>query len=372
MSKKRILFVTDVFIDGGAEKMLTNIMSVDSLKFSKQLVILNKEVSNSRLEAVPSEVEIIRGGSRLTNNSILKIFYSIIGICFLFKVILNSKPDVIFVNKSSLSSRIGILIPFCSRRIFWIARETTSDFSKIKKRFLLTFLYKKFLPLYSCVIAQCYEMKDNILEFLGQEVRIKVMYNFLSQEDENIIINSEKLPTNKINLVCCGRLSFQKGFDLLLESFSHIKNLEKYHLTIIGGANANDSNDISSQINQIILNKKLKDKVTLVGHQDNIYNWIANADVFILSSRFEGFPNIVLESLNIGVPVLSTNCAGGITEIINNSNGVLFSYFNDDFEDKLEFISTKEFDRSLIKSSLRKKFGYTNNILKYNYFFEQC
>jgi glycosyltransferase involved in cell wall biosynthesis len=77
-------------------------------------------------------------------------------------------------------------------------------------------------------------------------------------------------------------------------------------------------------LRKLINSLSLSDNVTLEGYQENPYMYFSNADLFVLSSRYEGLPNAMLESLACGTPVVAFNCPGGIDEIIvNESQGVL-------------------------------------------------
>lgn len=109
-------------------------------------------------------------------------------------------------------------------------------------------------------------------------------------------------------LIHIGSFTAQKRHDLLLDAFS--RQDEKYHLVLLG------KGPLEASIREQIYSLGLEDRVHLVGWQSNPYNWIKNAILSILSSDYEGFPNVVVESLVLGVPVVSTNCPHGPAEIL--------------------------------------------------------
>lgn len=124
------------------------------------------------------------------------------------------------------------------------------------------------------------------------------------------------LPNNKINILTIGRLTYQKGFDLLLTAFSKIEN-EKYHLTIIGeGEQKSELIKLSNDLN-------IADKVSFISETNNPYAVMRSADVFVSSSRWEGYPNVVIEAIACGLPVVANDYPGGIKEIINSNNGII-------------------------------------------------
>jgi len=120
-------------------------------------------------------------------------------------------------------------------------------------------------------------------------------------------------------IVSAGTLEHRKGFDLLINAMSKIvKENHKVHLTLLG--DGPEKENLRNQINSL----NLSGNVRLEGYQKNPFIYFSKADLFVLSSRYEGLPNAVLESLACGTPVVAFNCPGGIDEIIvNESQGAL-------------------------------------------------
>jgi glycosyltransferase involved in cell wall biosynthesis len=116
--------------------------------------------------------------------------------------------------------------------------------------------------------------------------------------------------------IASGRLTFQKGFERLLYWFSKIED-KRSTLTILGEGVLKD--ELMQQTESL----NIQNRVKFTGFCDNPWKWYAGADAFLLSSRWEGMPNSVLESLVCGTPVIVTEESGGIKEIseqkINNS-----------------------------------------------------
>lgn len=106
-----------------------------------------------------------------------------------------------------------------------------------------------------------------------------------------------------------GRLSNQKNFSLLLNSFARVGDAES-HLLIMGDGEERESFKELSRTLQI------DEKVTFAGFVENPYPILAQAKVFVLSSKWEGFCNVVIEALACGVPIVSTDCPGGPAGIL--------------------------------------------------------
>ncbi len=117
-----------------------------------------------------------------------------------------------------------------------------------------------------------------------------------------------------------GRLVRQKRFDLLIRAFAEVRKREagRVRLVIVGdGPERRSLQALASALG-------IADSTDLIGHQDNPYSWLKRAAVFVLSSDYEGFPNVVLEAMACGVPVVATDCPSGPNEIITDGiDGIL-------------------------------------------------
>lgn len=119
-------------------------------------------------------------------------------------------------------------------------------------------------------------------------------------------------------VLAVGRLTYVKGFDMLLEAWKDVvKNKPNWKLQIVGDG------EESSNLKNFIHKEKLSDSVEMVGSVSSVKDYYENADIFCLSSRFEGFPMVLLETLSFGLPVVSFDCATGPEEILKDTNSVL-------------------------------------------------
>jgi GalNAc-alpha-(1->4)-GalNAc-alpha-(1->3)-diNAcBac-PP-undecaprenol alpha-1,4-N-acetyl-D-galactosaminyltransferase len=114
-------------------------------------------------------------------------------------------------------------------------------------------------------------------------------------------------------LIAIGRLHSVKGFDLAIAAFAKLRDKHPdWHLTILGeGPNRAELEELRSKL-------QLTDCVHFLGQVQNVNAYLHQADIFVLSSRFEGFPMALCEAMACGLPVVATDCLSGPREIITD------------------------------------------------------
>ena len=169
--------------------------------------------------------------------------------------------------------------------------------------------------------------KETLEEFkrlkLTDENKLQLLYDpVLNLKDiskkKHAIISEEFLIKEKYFL-SIGRLTKQKNFDFLLNSFKKIFiNNEKYKLVIIG------EGEDRKKLQNIINNSNLQKYVYLIGFKDNVFKYFRNAECFILSSLWEDPGWVLIEAIASNTIVLSSDCPSGPKEILDNQRGILF------------------------------------------------
>lgn len=143
-----------------------------------------------------------------------------------------------------------------------------------------------------------------------------VIHNAITIDKAALHIPDKKDKT----IVGVGRLHRQKNFPMLIKAFSLIADkYSDYKLIIYGDG------ELREQLNELIMKLNLQNRVVLYGNTKDIYNKLLNAEIFVLSSDFEGMPNALMEAMALGLPCISTDCSpGGAAELIDNyENGIL-------------------------------------------------
>ncbi len=308
-NSQKVLFLIPNLRCGGSERVLTNLLKfLDKSKFEIYLAILDSRDAIFLAE-IPDHITIIDLNCRRVRHSPRKIF----------KLVRQIKPDTIFSTLSHLNILLSILKALFSSRIKIVARES-AIVSKLvedsKLKWAWHFLYRVFYNRIDLIICQSKYMQNDLISNFGiRPEKTTVIYNPLDLKKITEMARLEKevyknVQTNcPINIVASGRLSEEKGFEMLIEGLSLTKRTD-ISLSILG------SGVLSEKLQQLIYDNKLENQVFLLGHKSNPYPYYQQANAFILSSKHEGLPNVVLEALACGTPVLSTPATGGLAEIL--------------------------------------------------------
>ncbi len=165
--------------------------------------------------------------------------------------------------------------------------------------------------------------KDLVVDFRVPEQNVEVIYNPLEIE-KNQQLAQEKVTehpwfTDNIPIIInAGRLSGEKGQKYLLEAFKIVRQQVNCRLVILGQGGK------EQELKELVVDLGLVNDVAFLGFQKNPFKFIAKANVFVLSSLWEGFPVVLLEAMACGIPVISTDCPSGPNEIIQDRvNGIL-------------------------------------------------
>lgn len=327
---------------GGAERIVTTIANHLSREtFDPKILLLRKE--GGYLEILKDDVEIIDIKTPRIRNSLLPIL----------REIKSRKPDIVFSGFGEVNAYLALFIRMFPK-IKFVARET-NVVSKHVTRKEIRFFYR-FYNNYDQIICQSDDMKNDLIENfnLKPEKLIKINnpvdFEFIEQ---NLAISEkpEAFRNDFRNVVAIGNLSARKGFDNLLKVFSHLKK-EKILLHILGDGRDKDL--------LLQMKKDLNlENVIFHGQQKNPYQYLKFADLFILSSRYEGFPNVLLEAGACGTFSLANNCPGGISEIIQAGiTGVIAEIEKSaDFAAKISSLLTQNQDSTEIKNSISSRFS---------------
>ncbi len=229
----------------------------------------------------------------------------------------NKYEPMIFTTHVYLTGFVGFFtkLGFIKKRSF-VARESTQIFARYKGLKLFTYKICYYLgyPAVDLLICQTSSMKTDFIKsmpFLKKRINIKVIPNPFNSA---LVVNNEKFIVESVSsidfIVTAGRFIQEKGFDFLINAFKVVrKSFPELKLVILGeGA-------LREKLEEQILNLDLKNHVVLPGFVSNVYPYFKKAKVCVVSSRIEGFPNILLQMMSQNTKVVSTFCAGDIDKL---------------------------------------------------------
>ncbi len=234
------------------------------------------------------------------------------------------KPDLVFSDMKPQNMNASIAK--------FLLGKTQTRFVGVERNPDFWFKYSKKSPFIRRLLGKAYKNLDLMLA-VSKAVALDLQKTFsvdsgviydaideqkiLALKDEPLSQQEQKIFEKQV-IINVGRLTPQKGQDLLLESFAALGG--DYHLLIIGDGDLKES-----------LEKKAKDlgvreRVFFAGYKANPYKYMARASVFALTSHYEGFGKVVLESLFLGVPAVAFDSVGGHNEILALGGGFLAPY----------------------------------------------
>lgn len=349
---------------GGAERVIVNILNnLDENKFKSALFLV--ENKGSYLKNLNKKIEIKIFNNFFKNRkldfilNLFKIFY-----------ILNKKKKSIIFSQYHPGKILGLIAPifFKNRKIIYRETNIPQEINNVNEssiKILDRLFYKYGIKNFNKIIVQSLDMKKMLLSIDNSLERKIILINnpvdieFIEEEikDKEIMRDNKKL-----NLITIGRLNKQKGYDLLINTLGKIEN-KNFVLNILGIGKEEE------KLKKIVKENNLQEQVFFLGFKHNPYKYLVNSDFYISSSRFEGFPNAVLEANACGVPVIANNYKGGISEIIlKNINGEIIDIID---HIQLEKALQKKYNSEEIKKSILKRYDTKVIVKKYEKLFEK-
>lgn len=207
-------------------------------------------------------------------------------------------------------------------------------------------LIRKFFHKIDFAIAQSVNMKDDMIKNWGFDAeKVTVINNALQPVYEDEALSNNE--TNKEDYIMyAGRLEKQKGIEMLLQAFSMLNN-PKISLKIIGSGSLRE--DLMRQSKDL----GIEDRVVFIEHTSEIMKYYKKARIVAMTSYFEGFPNVLVEAIACGTPVVSYDLPSGPKEIIvEGINGFLVEYLNvEKFSEALNLALNRDWDASKVKAT---------------------
>ena len=266
------------------------------------------------------------------------------------KIIKEINPDIIHTHRYVLPyvyiSNFGI-----NKKIVHTVHNIAKKEVGRKQQILQYFLFRKrnivpvaISPIVRETIIDLYKIKNVPMVYNGINIETCKSKQQYDISDGGIILH-------------VGRFSEQKNHRMLIEAFAKVQKVKKnVKLLLIG------QGELESEIRKIVQNLEVTEKVVFAGVRENVKDVMSIADIFVLSSFYEGMPMTIIEAMACGLPIVATRVGGVPDMICNGEDGVLVGVNASELADALiELLDNKE---------LRERYGKAafNNASKFSSF----
>jgi glycosyltransferase involved in cell wall biosynthesis len=312
----KVLFAIPALDRGGPDRVFFELLRrIDRARFAPALV--TSEPAGQYLSRLPDDVEVHHLGHEVG----VATRYPVLPLA---RLVRRLRPDVVLATlRMALTAGLAQpLFPRDTRLIVRPANHLSSNHAELIRaaplKHRVSFAIIRFaITRADHVICQGEDIAGDLAK-LGIDTPMSVIGNPVDVEEVNrLAADSVTLPGSPA-LLAVGRLSRQKGFDLLLPAFARLlRDATRAHLTIVG--TGPDEDALRRQAGEL----GLGERVTFRGFVQNPYPLMRAADLYVLSSRYEGFPNVALEALACGTPIVATACPGVEALVLPGVNGWL-------------------------------------------------
>ena len=356
MSIRTIMFMPS--IEGGGVEKNFFIISNYLAKYDKVSVVT---VSNQFKKKFNKKIKFVSLKSKYWDSLNRRLKY-ILALILLIKEFSNEKKKIVFCFQANI---YAILI--C--KIFSVKIIIRSNSAPIgwSQNLIKRKVFSIVLKFADKIIVNSYDFKKDLKKKF--KVNSTCIYNPLDKKDiiKKSKVSKKKLfnKNNGLKIINVGRLTFQKDQMTLLKALNELKTKLKFQAVIMGNG------ILKRKLDYYIKSHGMSKLVRIISYQINPYPYIKQSNLFILSSSFEGLPNVLLEALVLNKFVISSNCRTGPKEILLNGQGgdlfkvgdykklsdLILNYSRNkkNYKKKINFSKTKLY-----------RFDYSLNLIKYH------
>jgi glycosyltransferase involved in cell wall biosynthesis len=294
---------------GGAERAMSQLAA----GFAENGIVTDfvlVKAKGSFLAQVPSQVRIVDLDSSTAYHSLLP----------LISYLRRAQPQVV-ISALDLTNLIALfarqLTGLPERLVIRLDNTLSLLERNIVKKRLEKSLVSRCYPWADEMIAVSRAVADDFADYTGiSPARICTIYNpvilpTLAEQKKITPDHPWFLPGQPPVVLGVGRLTHQKNFELLIRAFQRVKDQISARLVILG------EGEMRSSLEALAAELSLQESIDLPGNVTNPYAFMAKSAVFVLSSRYEGLPTVLVEAMACACPVVSTDCPSGPREILN-------------------------------------------------------
>lgn len=317
--KQKILFVIESLGGGGAEKVLATIVKhIDQERFDVAVcpivgtgVYVDEIRKYAKYLPILSDVQSLSPLQKIWYRIKYKLIYKILPMSWVYRLWIPKGYDTEIAFCEGFATKLmAASLNRGARKVAWVHCDL-KHFPWPQQRGIFRTLKEErdAYGKYDKIITVSRIAESSFKEVYGLGDRLQTIYNPIDTEEiknkAKEIITGNRYNSSVPNIISVGRLVPAKGYDILLRAVKRLKDEgNNLHLTILG------EGEQRVELETFIRENKLEDTISLPGFVKNPYPYIAQSDLFICSSRSEGYSLVIAEALVLGVPVVSTDCSG--------------------------------------------------------------
>ena len=292
---------------GGAEQVFLSVAKVLKKTYGCEVIFV---IDNLNGQNVITATNL---GFEVVNLAVSRTLFSVFKLA---KYIRKTKPDLIIsaYTDTNAACVLSQLISFSNTKVIVSEHASLTEHwqgkSKLKKR-LLNFYVSYIYRYADHVICVSQGLSKQVGDLLGHNRNITTIYNPVRFNKSEPQIQKDARPL--INLLAVGRITAQKDYKTLVNALFYLRKTHEAKLAIVGGVFCNAEYE---KVYALAEKLKVAEHITFVGYSDCVEDYYKAADIFVLSSAWEGFGNVIVEAMSFGLPVVATNCNYGPGEIL--------------------------------------------------------
>lgn len=312
MGKRKIAIIVPSLETGGAESMVTSLAcAINKKKFDVHIVVIGKKkgtFNEKKIESHNIEITYLEKEMGLD----IRMFFK------MYNTLKELRPNIVHTHLSSVLYVSLWVLMHKTKMIHTVHSRPSKELPSIHRGIMrVLYLINRAVPVAISENIEC-EMKK---VYGLNNTEIDIVYNpvDISRFDVKNIQDKE----DKIKFICVARLVAPKNHRFLIQVFNEVKKeLNNVELILVGDGELKA--DIQNQINIL----GLEESVKVLGNRTDIERLLMDADIFVLTSIYEGVPITILEAMAAGIPVIATD-VGGVSNVINNEIGRLVESGNE-------------------------------------------
>jgi glycosyltransferase involved in cell wall biosynthesis len=356
---KKIILYAASLRGGGAERVMVTLANgFSELSYNVKLVLVKKV--GEYIDEVSDKVEIV-------DLECSRVLYSILPFS---RYLRNENPEIVVSTQShvNIAAICAKLLSNNNAKIL-VREASTPSISSSHAGFrskVISYLLRFFYNKADVVVCPSNGVSQDLQEkYFFDSGRIKVVPNPMhiqkilkqSQSQEEVCL-PDRFDPSRPYIIAVGRLTKPKNFPLLIHAFSLVRNKIDARLVILG--EGEDRQDLEALVKELGLSQY----VYMPGFVENPFAYMKRSSVFVLSSLWEGLPNVLIQAMIVGTPVVATDCPSGPKQILENGKWGKLVPIGDEQEMANAILDVFENGHEKIPMEMLEKEYSTESVLK--------